>query len=330
MRTRLLARLAAPTASGASSAAVLGALALIYVVWGSTYYAIRVAIDTIPPLLMGSLRFLVAGGLLYAVAVRRGDRVADRPRAVHWRSAFIVGVALLTIGNGGVILGEDHVPSAIIALLVATVPLWMALLAHLFEGERMRPLTAAGIGVGLLGVALLLRPGASGGASPWVLLVFLIAPLCWASGSLYARSAPLPARPQVGAGMEMIAGGAVLFVVAAGHGELGQVHLEAVSMRSLIAVAYLVVFGSIITFSAYVWLLNHAATPLVSTYAYVNPLVAVLLGWWLLGEHISTQTLAAAAVIVVAVAMILGRAPRAQRAPALAESARCPSPAAAR
>jgi drug/metabolite transporter (DMT)-like permease len=296
---------------------VAGALAVVYVVWGSTYYSIRVAIDTMPPLLMGAVRFTVAGGLLYAVAVRRGDRDADAPTLTHWRSAFIIGVALLTLGNGGVILGEQHIPTGITALLIATVPLWMALFAWLFAGEHMRPMTTIGIAVGLFGVALLLRPGASGGASPLAMLVLLVAPICWAGGSLYARNAPLPARPLVATAMEMLAGGVVLFIAAAVHGELGQVHLNAVSVRSALALAYLVVFGSILAFSAYAWLLRNASTPLVSTYAYVNPLVAVLLGWAFLSEHITGQTLVAAALIVAAVAMILRRSspvqPRTER-----------------
>lgn len=298
----------ATTSMGSPSpATVAGALAVVYVVWGSTYYFIRVAIDTMPPLLMGAVRFTVAGSLLYAVAVRAGDRRGDVPTLRHWRSAFIIGVALLTLGNGGVILGEQYIPTGITALLIATVPLFMALFAWLFAGERMRPMTTAGIAVGLFGVVLLLRPGANGGASPTAMLILLIAPICWASGSLYARRASLPARPLVATGMEMLCGGAVLFIAAAAHGELGQVHLNAVSVRSALALAYLVVFGSIIAFSAYVWLLRNASTPLVSTYAYVNPLVAVLLGWALLGEHITGQTLVAAALIVVAVAMILRR-----------------------
>ena len=308
-----MARLVSPTASGASVAAVAGALAIVYLVWGSTYYAIRVAIDTMPPLLMASVRFVVAGGLLYAVAVRRGDRRADRPRLIHWRSALIIGTALLAVGNGGVTLGEEYVPSSIAALLVATVPLWMALFAHFSAAERMHPLTALGIVTGLIGVALLLRPGAGGGASPYAMLAVLVSPLCWSAGSLYARRAPLPSRPLVANGMEMLAGGAVLFVAAAAHGELGQVHLHAVSLRSLLALSYLMVFGSIIAFSAYIWVLRHAPTSLVSTYAYVNPLVAVLLGWSLLGEHITRRTLVAAGVILVAVAMILTRSARRSR-----------------
>jgi drug/metabolite transporter (DMT)-like permease len=313
MRLRLRQRLSAPTAGGASLAAVAGALVVVYIVWGSTYFGIRVAIDTMPPLLMGAVRFTVAGGLLYAVAVRRGDRIGDAPTALHWRSALIIGVLLLTLGNGGVILGEEYIPTGIAALLVATVPLWMVLFARVFAGERLRPLTAAGIGIGLVGVALLLRPGASAGASPVAMLAMPASPICWATGSLYARRAAVPARPLVATGMEMLAGGAVLFIAAGVHGEFGQVHLAAVSLRSVLALVYLVVLGSIVAFSAYVWLLRNAATPLVSTYAYVNPLVAVLLGWALLGEHISGQTLVAAAFIVVAVATILARPSLTQR-----------------
>ena len=329
MRTSLFGRLAPSADGGASRAAVAAALAVVYVVWGSTYYGIRVAIDTMPPLLMASVRFLLAGGLLYALALRRGDRRADPVRAVHWRSAVVVGVALLAVGNGGVTLGEKYVPSGIAALLVATVPLWMALFAHLFVGERMRRLAGLGIGVGLLGVALLLRPGAGGGASPVAMLAVLISPLCWAAGSLYSRRAPLPSRPLVATGMEMLAGGAALFVAAAAHGELGQVHADRVTTRSVLAFSYLVVFGSLVAFSAYIWLLRHASTSLVSTYAYVNPLVAVMLGWWLLGEQVSLQTLVAAAFIVAAVAMILSRPSSARQTTSGTDGARQRTSAAA-
>jgi drug/metabolite transporter (DMT)-like permease len=292
---------------------VAGALGVVYLVWGSTYYAIRVAIDTMPPLLMAAVRFTLAGGLLYAVAVRQGDRRGDRPTWVHWRSALIVGAALLSVGNGGITLGEVYVPSGIAALVVATVPLWMALFAHFFARERLGMLSAAGIGLGLVGVAVLFRPGAAGGASPVAMLALLIAPVCWAGGSLYSLRAPLPSRPLVATAMEMIAGGAVLLVAAAAHGEFSQVHLASVSVRSLLAFAYLIVFGSITAFSAYIWLLKQAPTSLISTYAYVNPLVAVLLGGWLLDERISWQTLVAAGIIVAAVATILSHSSRARR-----------------
>jgi drug/metabolite transporter (DMT)-like permease len=302
---------AAPTtrASGTSAPAVAAALAVVYVVWGSTYYAIRVAIDTMPPLLMAAVRFTVAGGLLFALTAIRGDRQGDPVRLVHWRSALIIGVAMLGIGNGGVTLGEEYVPTGIVALLVATVPLWMALFASIFAAERMRWPAWIGIGVGLVGVGLLIRPGANGGASPGAMLAVLVSPLCWAGGSLYARSAQLPARPLVATAMEMLGGGAACFVAAAVHGEFAQVHLGALSTRSVLAFAYLVVFGSLVAFSAYIWLLHHTSTALISTYAYVNPLVAVLLGWWLLSESISAQTLVAAGIIVAAVALIVQRSP---------------------
>jgi len=314
MTRRLRPRFGGTAEGGTPVAAVVVALLIVYTVWGSTYYAIRVAIDTMPPLLMASVRFLIAGGLMYALAVRRGDRRNDRPSLRQWRSALIIGAAMLAVGNGGVTVGEQYVPSGIAALLVATVPLWMVLLARLFAGERLHPLAAAGIGVGLAGVALLLRPGAGGGAAVVAMLALLVSPLGWAAGSLYARRAHLPSRPLVATGMEMLAGGVVLGLAAAARGELGQVHLHAISVRSGLAFAYLIVFGSLVAFTAYIWLLRHASTSLVATYAYVNPLVAVLLGWALLGERITAQTLVAAGVIVVAVAMILARGPRSRPA----------------
>lgn len=305
MRAPMPARLAVRTGTGVPAGAVVAALGVVYIVWGSTYYAIRVAIDTMPPLLMAGTRFLVAGALLFAVAALRGDAAGDPIRPRHWRSALILGVALLGIGNGGVTVGEQYIPSGIAALLVATVPLWMAVFAHIVGVERVRPVTVAGIAVGLLGVGLLLRPGAGGGASIVAMLAMLVAPLCWAGGSVYSRFAPLPRRPLVATAMEMLCGGAALVLAGIVRGEIGQVHLDAVSLRSVLAFLYLVLFGSLLAFTAYIWLLNKASTSLVSTYAYANPLVAVLLGWWLLGERITGQTLLAAAVIVIAVALIV-------------------------
>jgi drug/metabolite transporter (DMT)-like permease len=302
---------------GASPGAVWAALTTVYVVWGSTYLGIMVAIETLPPFLMSAARFLVAGAILYAFAVRRGDRTGDRPTPRQWVAAGVVGAALLLLGNGGVAWSETRIDSGIAALLVATIPLWMALLDRLFFGGRMAPAAVLGLVVGLGGVALLVGPGGEGGIDLLGAVACLGAALAWAWGSLYARGASLPARPLVGAGMQMLVGGVLLAVLGVATGELGQLDLAAVSLRSLVAVAYLVVIGSLVTYSAYVWLLKAAPTALVSTYAYVNPVVAVALGALFLSEPVTPRMLLAGLAIVASVALIVTArtAPRPTPAP---------------
>jgi drug/metabolite transporter (DMT)-like permease len=281
------------------------ALGVVYVVWGSTYLAIRVAIETLPPMLMASFRFLVAGSILYAFAIRRGDRDGDRPGAPQWRSAAIVGTLLFLGGNGGVVWAEQHIPSGIAALIVATVPLWMALIAFVALRERLRGVAVAGLVVGFAGTALLIRPSGSGGTDLLGALAVVGASLSWSIGSLYARRAPLPKRPLVSAGMQLLCGGAVMGVVGIVGGELGRVEPSQFSRSSVLALAYLVVFGTLLAFPCYAWLLQSAPTSMVSTYAYVNPVVAVVLGWAFANERIEPLTIVAGAIIVVAVAMIV-------------------------
>jgi drug/metabolite transporter (DMT)-like permease len=296
---------------------VWAALATIYVVWGSTYLGIMVAIETLPPLLMSAARFVVAGAILYGFAIRRGEAAADRPTRGQWTAAAIVGAALLLGGNGGVALSEQRIDSGVAALLVATIPLWMAVLDRVLNGRALPWTALLGLAIGLGGVALLVRPG--GGEIDAVgALLALSAALAWAWGSLFARDASLPARPLVGAGMQMLAGGALLAVAGVATGELGAVDLAAMSSRSLVAVLYLVVFGSVLAYSAYVWLLKNAPTTLVSTYAYVNPVVAVALGALFLAEPVTPRMLVAGLAIVVSVALIV----TAQSAPARARTAR--------
>jgi drug/metabolite transporter (DMT)-like permease len=290
--------------SGPRPIAVWAALATIYVVWGSTYLGIMVAIETLPPLLMSAGRFLVAGAILYVFAVRCGDRAGDRPTRRHWLAAGIVGGALLLGGNGGVALSEQRIDSGVAALLVATIPLWMAVLDRVLHGRKLAWTGVLGLVLGLVGVALLVGP--SGGSIDAVgALLALGAALAWAWGSLYARDASQPSRPLVGAGMQMLAGGALLAVVGAAAGELDDVALSAVSARSIAAVVYLVLVGSVIAYSAYVWLLQNAPTALVSTYAYVNPVVAVALGALFLSEPITPKMLLAGLAIVASVALIV-------------------------
>ncbi len=288
---------------------IWAALSVVYVVWGSTYLAIRIAIQTLPPFLMASVRFLVAGSLLLAFAAPRGDVRGDRIGWSQWRAALIVGGALLFGGNGGVVWAQHRIPSGVAALLVATLPLWMALMARVFLGEPLRRTTLVGLLLGLGGLALLVHPRGMGAIDPVGALVCTLASCSWAAGSLYARGAPLPKRPLVATGMEMVAGGACLLVFALLRGEGQHIDVAAFSMASLGALAYLIVFGSLLAFTAYIWLLGVAPTPLVATYAYVNPVVAVLLGWAIAGETITPRMVLAGGVILGAVVLIARSAP---------------------
>jgi drug/metabolite transporter (DMT)-like permease len=303
---------------------LLAAFATVYVIWGSTYLGIRLAIETIPPLAMAGLRFVIAGAILFPIAYLSGDRRGDPVTPAHWRSTLIIGTLLLAGGNGGVTFGEQHVPSGVAALLVGTVPLWMAGFAHLRGVQRLNLLGAAGLVAGFVGIGLLLRPGSVGGASPGWIGFTLLAPISWAAGSMYARGAHVPRRPLLGVAMEMLCGGAVLCLAATVLGEWGQLHLDRISLVSAAALAYLVVAGSLIAYTAYVFLLRTVSPRAASSYAYVNPLVAVALGWAFLGEQVTAATLIAAGLIVVAVAVLLtgNRRPAAPRAgaPALEEA----------
>lgn len=281
------------------------ALATVYVIWGSTYLAINLAIRSLPPLLMGGFRFLAAGAILYLVSVRTGDRVGDRPGRRAWVAASIVGATLLLGGNGGVILAERSVPTGIVALMVATVPLWMAAADRIFYGNRLSRLGALGLGAGFVGIIILAAPSGVGRIDPTGIALTLFAALSWSAGSLYSRRAPLPRRPLVGTGMEMLAGGLFLSLAGIATGELGRLHLAQVRPVSVLALGYLIVFGSLAGFTAYVWLLRVAPTSLAATYAYVNPVIAVLLGFSLLGEVVTVRTAVAGAVIVLAVGIVI-------------------------
>jgi drug/metabolite transporter (DMT)-like permease len=282
------------------------ALGAVYVVWGTTYFAIRLVNQTMPPLLSASVRFLVAGAVMFAWTIRRGDSEGDRPGPRQWRAAAIVGAALLVGGNGGVVWAERTVPSGIVALIIALVPLWMALIDRVLLKRHLRIQTVAGLTTGFAGAALLVGGSASGGKVDLTGMLFAVgASLCWASGSLYSRHAPLPKRPFVGVGMEMLCGGAALGIVAILTGELGDIHPERFSTASLLGVGYLIVFGSFAGLGSYLWLLRNARTSLVSTYAYVNPVVAVFLGWAFLSEPISLRTVVAGAIVLGSVALII-------------------------
>ncbi len=273
-----------------SPARVWAALAVVYVVWGSTYLFILLATRTLPVFVMTSLRFLVAGGLLYAWSVRRGDRAGDRPGRKQWLAAAIVGGLLFLVGNAGVAWAEKRVDTGVASLIIAAVPLWMALFDRVACGQRLSRTALTGLGLGFGGVALLAWPSGPTGSA-------------WAAGSLYSRRAPLPRRPFVSAGMQMLTGGVMLAIVAAATGEVTRIH--DVSATSILALVYLITIGSWLAFTTYAWLLRATRTSLVSTYAYVNPLVAVFLGWAVENESVSARTLVAGAVILAAVALIV-------------------------
>jgi len=280
------------------------ALGLVYVVWGSTYLGVEVADRTLPPLLMLSVRFLLAGAILYAWAARRGGVAARRPGLREWRAAAIVAALLLVIQTGTVALAEKHVPTGLAALIVASVPLFMAMIDRAVFGIRIPLLAGAGILAGLAGVGLLVGGGSSSVDPLWALILTGGA-FVWAAGSAYARVAPLPGNTALSAGMQMLTASVMLAVLGVATGEAGRVHLSAVSPASLGSLAFLVSFGAVGVYTAYSWLLKNAPTPLLSTYAYVNPVIAVGLGWALAGEHLGARELVAGLVVLASIALIL-------------------------
>jgi drug/metabolite transporter (DMT)-like permease len=298
-------------------------LLVLYVVWGSTYLGIAIAVDTIPPFLMAATRFLIAGLVLLAWSVAREGRSFRPPSAREWRDSTIVGALLLGGGMGMVAFGEQTVPSGITALFIAMMPVWVAILGRIFLGERLPRLAVFGIVLGFAGVAILIGPSAFGGAGalePLGLAAILFSPIAWSSGSLFAsHRATLPGRPLVATGAQMTTGSLVLLAMSLVSGELTGFRIEAISTDSLLAMVYLTLIGSLLAFTAFGWLLRVAPLPLVATYAYVNPVVAVILGAFVLREPIELRTLLAGAVIILAVAVIVtarGRmtAPRATAA----------------
>lgn len=284
------------------------AFAAIYLIWGSTYLAIRFAIETLPPFLMTGFRFLAAGLLLYGWTRLRG---APRPARSHWAVAAMVGTAMLVFGVGGVSWAEQRVTSGAAALIVAVGPLWMVLIDWLFYGgERPDLKVLVGILLGFAGVAILIGPEQLAGAGRIDLAgtgVILMGTLAWSFASLYTRKGHLPASPAQATGMEMLTGGVILLLVGTAFGEWPGLEVGEVSLRSVLALAYLTVLGSIIALSAYLWLLKVSTPARVITHAYVNPVVAVFLGWALAAEPLTPRVLVASAVIIAGVLVIVTR-----------------------
>jgi drug/metabolite transporter (DMT)-like permease len=297
---------AAPVERGAG---IWLGMIVLYLVWGSTYLGIAVAVDTIPPFLMAAVRFSLAGGVLLAWSIARDRRSFAWPTRRELRDSAIVGGLLLGGGMGMVAFGEQTVPSGITALLIALMPVWVAIFGRVLLGERLPRIAVVGIAVGFVGVAFLVGPSVFGGAGaldPLGLAAVMLSPICWSLGSLFAsHRAVLPHRPLIATSAQMLTGGMVLAVMSLLSGELAGFQPEAVSSASLTAFVYLTVIGSILAFTTYGWLLRKAPLPLVATYAYVNPVVAVVLGAIVLGEPIEPRTLLAGAIIVFAVALIV-------------------------
>ena len=285
--------------------ALILAFASIYLLWGSTYLGIRVAVETMPPFLMAGARFLTAGVLLFTFLKLRG---AAWPTLRQWRANAIIGAFLLVSGNGFVVWAELNVPSGITALLVGVTPLFIVLAEWAWPGgARPRAVTAGALLLGFAGTAWLVAPWqttARGGVNPAGALAVVAACLSWSIGSIYSRHSKNGTDPFVASSLQLLCGGTGLMVVALVHGDFGRFDLAAISGRSWTAFAHLVVAGSIIGFSTFVWLMKHSTPARVATYAYVNPIVAVALGWLVLGEPISSRTLVASAIIVTAVVII--------------------------
>jgi len=269
---------------------IAAAFAAVYLIWGSTYLAIRFVIETLPPFFMAGTRFLVAGLFLYVLARWRSNSQAS---ISHWGTAFVVGGFMLLGGHGAVVLAEQWIPSGLTSLLIATVPLWMGLIDWLRCGSKLDIKVAGGLVLGFAGVVLLIGSMEMLGGSYIDIIgaaIVVFGSFLWANGSLYSRSAKMPSSPFLATAMEMIAGGLLLLLASLITGEPGRVRLDLVSARSAIAWLYLIVFGSLIAFTSYTWLLKKTTTAKVSTYAYVNPVVAMFLGWALAGSHLQFRT----------------------------------------
>jgi drug/metabolite transporter (DMT)-like permease len=295
-----------PHAPVRETSLVLVAFAAVYVVWGSTYLAIRIGIESFPPLILAGFRHITVGVFLYPLLRRK---TGIKPTAANWRTAIVAGALLLFVGNGGVSWAEQTVPSGVTALLVATVSLWLVIVDWLRPGGvKPAPRVVMGLVMGFLGLLLLVGPAHLGGServNPLGAAVLVIASLAWACGSLYSKHGGMPSSPMLGVAMQSFAGGVLLLIAALFAGEFRGLHLGAISPRSLLALAYLIVFGSGIGFSAYIYILHKSTAARVATYAFVNPVVALFLGWLIASETITLRTILAATIILTAVILVI-------------------------
>lgn len=288
------------------SSLLLVSFAAVYVLWGATFFAIRIGIESFPPLVLAGLRHLSVGLVFYPIFRHISG---EKPTPRQWRTTIVTGVLLLLCGNGTVSWAEKIIPSGIAALLVATVSLWMVLVDWFRPGgTRPAPRVLVGLVLGFAGMALLVGPKHLGGSeriSPFGALALVLASLAWAVGSIYSKHHPIPNSAMLGVAMQMMAGGFALLIVAGISGEFRELHLAEVTLRSWLALLYLAVFGSALGFSAYVYILKHGSAAHVATYAFVNPVVALFLGWLLGGEALSLRTILASAVILTAVILVI-------------------------
>jgi drug/metabolite transporter (DMT)-like permease len=281
------------------------ALGTIYVVWGSTYLAIRVMVETMPPLLSAGVRFAAAGAIFWLVLRLRGGAGRVRVSRRELAGAALIGTLLCFGGNGLVTIAEQEVPSGLAALIIGSVPLWVVLLRS-GHGERVPLATFAGVAVGFLGLAVLVLPGDRPEDAPlWGVLLIVAAAASWAAGSFYSKRTPLPADGLTSTAWQMLLGGGLMALVGLATGEAGETRVSEFSLESLAAFAYLITAGSLLAFTAYVWLLKNAPISAVATYAYVNPVIALLLGWAILSEEITITMVAGAAAIVLSVATVV-------------------------
>jgi len=297
-----------------SRISIILAFAAVYVIWGSTYLGIKYAIQTMPPLLMSGVRYFIAGLIVFVIAISTG---ALFPKKIHWRNTLIIGALLVLMGNGGVALAESLIPSGIASLIVCSVPMWFALFGWLFFNKgKPGALTISGIVLGFIGMIVLVGPKnilhVGQGINLAGVLIITVGSMGWSVGSLLVARIELPKNQIITIGMQMLCGGFLLFIAGLIKGEYNQVHFNAISTSSLLAMGYLITFGSIVAFSAYSWLLRVVSPSLVSTYAYVNPAIAVFLGWMFLKEPIDKYTIIGSVFIVFALILITSQKPLAR------------------
>jgi drug/metabolite transporter (DMT)-like permease len=302
------------TPPAASRTQLAAAFAAVYIIWGSTYLAIRIGVTEIPPFFMAGTRYLITSAILYPLARARS---AERPTRQHWGAALLLGALLPAAGNGFLTWAEQTVPSGIAALLVTTVSLWMVILEWVRPGGRAPTArTSVGLLLGFGGILLLVAPWQSTGRVNLIGAgVLMTGSLCWAAGSIASRHLKQPQIPLLRTAMQCLCGGIILFAFGGLTGEVSRVQFGAITHRGWLALAYLTVFGSLIGYSAYSWLLHAAPPARVATYAYVNPVIAILLGWMFAGEHLTPRMLVATAVIIIGVIMVIA-APQRVTSPA--------------
>jgi drug/metabolite transporter (DMT)-like permease len=288
----------------------LAAFSVIYFIWGTTYLAIRLAIETIPPFLMAGMRFTIAGLLFYGWCYQRFDQ---KPNLTDWRKAAIPGILMFVLGNGTLTWSEQFIPSGLAALIISTLPIWMVLLDWLFaRGKKPDIFTMAGIGLGISGVAMLsgvdnsvlINSGEYGGSVVLGIFMLTFAAISWAAGSIYARNSQSSVALQFTISMQILVGGLVLTLIGLIHGEWSELHMHDISLLSIFSMSYLIFFGTLLAFSAYIWLLRTSTPAKVGTYAFFNPLIAVFLGWFLVDEPLTSQTLLGAGCILLSLLLV--------------------------